>query len=135
MKTLLIGAALLLALNTTAQVVREDRSQTKELYRGSFSMNLTRFTVKDTTFALYFQNRKYSTLTDIEYISFKSKKDLTDFLIIALEALESTEMISIQVGTQQVYLAKTVNGVYVSVKDAYFILPKRDIDAMLNVIQ
>lgn len=136
MKNIILILAVLLTLSVNAQITRESKTNTKEVYRGAYSLTLTQFILNesDTSFALYFQNRKYSSITDLHYISFRNKKDLEEFLYIALETIGG-ESQNVRVGKQSLYLSKITGGVYISTDRAYLILSRKDIETMLNSLK
>jgi hypothetical protein len=132
MKKLITAMTLFVALTINAQITRESKSSTKELYRGAYSVNLTQFVIEvDTSYALYFQNRNYTTITDLHYISFKKKSDVVEFLQIALEVIEG-ESQYIKVGKQSIFLSKTSKGAYIGTQSAYLVLSRKEIENILN---
>lgn len=130
-KTIILLLLLILSINSYSQLsVTTSKSTT--LYSNISSTKLTKFETEEHVFyALYFRNTKYTSIIDIEYIKFDDIDELTQFLDLCENSLETKEKFT----TSKYSITKLMGSAFIMTSErATFSLSKSVIEKIRSSI-
>jgi glucose dehydrogenase len=137
MKKLLVILVSMMALNVNAQlVVKEAPKDTTIWQESKLSVlpKIIRFSTQDIhSYTIYYKNAKYSSITDINYISIGDLETTRQFFQLCKSVLTEDKEYSITVGKENINLRKSsLNSVWIWTDGSYFYLSGKQIDSILE---
>lgn len=124
MKKLLLLSMLFVASVSFGQLEVKKPTESTTLFSSVTKLRLVKFE-KDTLvfYALYYQNAKYTHITDTKYLSFSDSLEVKQFLELAIKSIDEKEEFETSKYSIKKYMGKSV---FVMNEDgSYFILNKK----------
>ena len=136
MKKIILIAVVMMSLTVNSQI-QISESQTERLTVSlTRSQTLVRFTNEtETTFAFYYKNYKYKTLTDIQYFKIEDEAELLSLLDLIEDVLVNKKEYNIKLtnGTQ-IILKKTMGTCYIFTSKGYTYFDKKNLSKIRGFI-
>lgn len=137
MKKTILTLALFTAFGVNAQIkVQENTVKDSVVWRASKLLsvpNITRFaSEEDTSYTIYYQNAKYTTITDIDYVTIGSKEDLKQFLNLCLDVIDNGKEYSVEVDGKNWIIVKSMMYVSVWSEHTSFALTRKQVESAIE---
>jgi hypothetical protein len=135
MKKLLIILVLLSAFSTNAQLVVKEAAKDTTIWQPSKLQNLPkliRFKTDDLeSYTMYYKNAKYTSITDIDYISIGDLETTKQFFGLCKTVISEGKEFNLTLGKESIMLKKSMGGTMIWKSGSYFYLTDKHIDSIL----
>jgi len=135
MKKLLIILVLLSAFSVNAQLVVKEAAKDTVIWQPSKLQNLPkliRFTTDDLeSYTMYYKNAKYTSITDIDYISIGDLETTKQFFGLCKSVVSEGKEFNLTLGKESIMLKKSMGGTMIWKSGSYFYLTDKQIDGIL----
>lgn len=135
MKKLLIILVLLSAFSVNAQLVVKEAAKDTTIWQPSKLQNLPkliRFKTDDLeSYTMYYKNAKYTSITDIDYISIGDLETTKQFFGLCKTVVSEGKEFNITLGKESIMLKKSMGGTMIWKSGSYFYLTDKQIDSIL----
>lgn len=137
MKKLLVILVSVMALNVNAQLVVKEASKDTTIWQESklaILPKIIRFSTEGVhSYTIYYKNAKYSSITDINYLSIGDLETTRQFFELCKSVITENKEYSITIGTKDTNLRKTsLNNVWIYTDGSYFQLSGKQLDSILE---
>jgi hypothetical protein len=136
MKKLLIILVLLSAFSVNAQLVVKEAAKDTTIWQPSKLQNLPkliRFKTDDLeSYTMYYKNAKYTSITDIDYISIGDLETTKQFFGLCKTVVSEGKEFNITLGKESILLKKSMGSVVIWKSSSYFYLTEKQIDSILE---
>jgi hypothetical protein len=135
MKKLLIILVLLSAFSVNAQLVVKEAAKDTTIWQPSKLQNLPkliRFKTDDLeSYTMYYKNAKYTSITDIDYISIGDLETTKQFFGLCKTVISEGKEFNLTLGKESIMLKKSMGGTMIWKSGSYFYLTDKHIDSIL----
>jgi hypothetical protein len=135
MKKLLIILVLLSAFSVNAQLVVKEAAKDTTIWQPSKLQNLPkliRFKTDDLeSYTMYYKNAKYTSITDIDYISIGDLETTKQFFGLCKTVISEGKEFNLTLGKESIMLKKSMGGTMIWKSGSYFYLTDKQIDSIL----
>jgi len=135
MKKLLIILVLLSAFSVNAQLVVKEAAKDTTIWQPSKLQNLPkliRFKTDDLeSYTMYYKNAKYTSITDIDYISIGDLETTKQFFGLCKTVVSEGKEFNITLGKESIMLKKSMGGTMIWKSGSYFYVTDKQIDSIL----
>jgi len=137
MKKLLFILVLLSAFNTNAQLVVKEAAKDTVIWQAtklSTVPKIVKFTTEgEESYTIYYRNAKYTSITDIDYISTGDIETTKQFYELCKEVSSSGKEYNVQVDDKNLVISKgTMGTVMIWMSGSYFYLSEKYINSILE---
>jgi len=135
MKKVVLIVMTLITLNSNAQLVVRESVKDSVVWQSKISNvpKLMLFQADSTqSFAFYYRNAKYSTLTDIDYISTGDLETTKQFFELCLKTITEDKEFTIEISKKSILLSKSMGSVLIWMSDSYCYLTKKQLTDILE---
>lgn len=136
MKKLIFSVSILFATTATAQLKITESPKDTLIWQSSKMSSvpkLIRFNIDSTySYTLYYKNEKYSSITDIDYVTTGDGATTKQFFELLLEIVEKNTEYNIDLDGKSWYIKKTGSAVMVFSHYTYFYLDQKQIETILT---
>jgi len=135
MKKLLIILVLLSAFSVNAQLVVKEAAKDTTIWQPSKLQNLpklVKFKTDDLeSYTMYYKNAKYTSITDIDYISIGDLETTKQFFGLCKTVVSEGKDFNLTLGKESIMLKKSMGGTMIWKSGSYFYLTDKHIDNIL----
>lgn len=140
MKKVILTLGIFVAFGVNAQMVIKEQVKDSVVWQAtklSAVPKLMFFSSGDIkSYTFYYQNAKYSTITDIDYITLGSKDDALKFFELLSEVVANDTEYTVQLDGKMWLIAKSMgNGVSVFSEFSYFYLNGKQLSGVLDKLK
>ena len=137
MKRVILTLAAFVAFNSNAQIkVQENTVKDSVVWRASklnVVPSISRFVNDgDTSFTIYYQNSKYTAITDIRYLTIGDAETSKQFFGILLDVIDNDKKFNIEIGGEKLYIYKTMACAFISSDVSSFFLSRKHLESILQ---
>ena len=137
MKKLLFILVLLSAFTTNAQLVVKEAAKDTVIWQAtklSTVPKIVKFTTEgEESYTIYYRNAKYTSITDIDYISTGDIETTRQFYELCKEVSSSGKEYNVQVDDKNLVISKgTMGTVMIWMSGSYFYLSEKYINSILE---
>lgn len=136
MKKLLIILVSLVALNVNAQLVIKESAKDTVVWQSKMSTvpKLIKFSTESIeSYTMYYKNAKYTSITDIDYITIGNHETTKQFFELLQTILTEGKDYNVELGKKSVTLKKgALNSVLIWTDGSYFYLNDKQITSILE---
>jgi len=137
MKKLLFILVLLSAFTTNAQLVVKEAAKDTVIWQAtklSTVPKIVKFTTEgEESYTIYYRNAKYTSITDIDYISTGDIETTKQFYELCKEVSSSGKEYNVQVDDKNLVISKgTMGTVMIWMSGSYFYLSEKYINSILE---
>jgi hypothetical protein len=136
MKQFLIILMSLLVLNTSAQLVVKEAAKDTVVWqtKGGVVPKLIKFSSEAIeTYTMYFRNAKYTSITDIDYITIGDYETTKQFFKLLETVITEDKEYNIDLGKKSIILKKSMgSSVMIWTTSSYFYLNTKEISGILE---
>lgn len=132
-----IGLAFL-ALNAKSQIVVKESTKDSVVWYNKLAglPKLVNFyTSERNDYTLYFKNAKYTTITDIKYISLGEKETATEFFNILKNVFDTGEKITIELDRDTWIISKNLGVISIWSSSQSFSMNAKQIENVLDALK
>ncbi len=130
MKKIVLIVMALITWNCNAQLVVKESVKDSTVWQSKMS-NLPKLmlfkTDKVESFTFYYRNAKYSTLTDVDYITTGDLETTKQFFELCQTVIAEDKEFEIQLSGKLILLSKSMGSAMVWMDDSYFYLTKKQV--------
>jgi len=135
MKKLLFILVLLGASNVNAQLVVKEAAKDSIVWQTSKLQALPQLMMFKTeglnSYTMYYKNAKYTSITDIDYISIGDLETTKQFFGLCKTVVSEDKEFNITLGKESILLKKSMGSVVIWKSSSYFYLTDKQIDGIL----
>ena len=135
MKKLLIILVLLSAFSVNAQLVVKEAAKDSIVWQTSKLQALPQLMMFKTedlnSYTMYYKNAKYTSITDIDYISIGDLETTKQFFGLCKTVVSEGKDFNITLGKVSIMLKKSMGSVVIWKSSSYFYLTEKQIDGIL----
>jgi hypothetical protein len=135
MKKLLFILVLLGASNVNAQLVVKEAAKDSIVWQTSKLQALPQLMMFKTeglnSYTMYYKNAKYTSITDIDYISIGDLETTKQFFGLCKTVVSEDKEFNITLGKESILLKKSMGSVVIWKSSSYFYLTEKQIDGIL----
>jgi hypothetical protein len=135
MKKLLIILVLLSAFSVNAQLVVKEAAKDSIVWQTSKLQALPQLMMFKTeglnSYTMYYKNAKYTSITDIDYISIGDLETTKQFFGLCKTVVSEDKEFNITLGKESILLKKSMGSVVIWKSSSYFYLTEKQIDGIL----
>lgn len=130
MKRITTVLAIMISLMATSQIEVNQTKTERLTVSATNSQILTTFIKEsDTTYAFYYKNAKYKTLTDIKYFSLADRTEVLTLFDLIQQSIEKDEEFNITLSNgEQMILGKSLGKCLVWTKRGYFYIGVKEVN-------
>jgi hypothetical protein len=130
MKKVVLIVMALITLNCNAQLVVKESVKDSTVWQSKMS-NLPKLVLFKTdeveSFTFYYRNAKYSTLTDVDYITTGDLETTKQFFELCQTVIAEDKEFEIQLSGKLILLSKSMGSAMVWMDGSYFYLTKKQV--------
>ena len=135
MKKLLIILVLLSAFSVNAQLVVKEAAKDSIVWQTSKLQALPQLMMFKTeglnSYTMYYKNAKYTSITDIDYISIGDLETTKQFFGLCKTVISEGKEFNLTLGKESIMLKKSMGGTMIWKSGSYFYLTDKHIDSIL----
>jgi hypothetical protein len=135
MKKLLIILVLLSAFSVNAQLVVKEAAKDSIVWQTSKLQALPQLMMFKTeglnSYTMYYKNAKYTSITDIDYISIGDLETTKQFFGLCKSVVSEGKEFNLTLGKESIMLKKSMAGTMIWKSGSYFYLTDKQIDGIL----
>jgi len=135
MKKLLFILVLLSAFSVNAQLVVKEAAKDTTIWQPSKLQTLPkliRFTTEElVSYTMYYKNAKYTSITDIDYITIGDLETTKQFFGLCKSVVSEGKEFNLTLGKESIMLKKSMGGAMIWKSGSYFYLTDKQIDSIL----
>jgi hypothetical protein len=135
MKKLLIILVLLSAFSVNAQLIVKEAAKDSIVWQTSKLQALPQLMMFKTeglnSYTMYYKNAKYTSITDIDYISIGDLETTKQFFGLCKTVVSEDKEFNITLGKESILLKKSMGSVVIWKSSSYFYLTEKQIDSIL----
>lgn len=135
MKKLLIILVLLSAFVSNAQLVVKEAAKDTVIWQTNKLTplpKLIRFTTEElVSYTMYYKNAKYTSITDIDYVSIGDLETTKQFFVLCKTVVSEGKEFNITLGKESIMLKKSMGGTMIWKSGSYFYLTEKQIDSII----
>jgi hypothetical protein len=135
MKKLLIILVLLSAFSVNAQLVVKEAAKDSIVWQTSKLQALPQLMMFKTedlnSYTMYYKNAKYTSITDIDYISIGDLETTKQFFGLCKTVISEGKEFNLTLGKESIMLKKSMAGTMIWKSGSYFYLTDKQIDGIL----
>jgi hypothetical protein len=139
MKNLILIALTVLSFNGYSQIVVKETPKDTIIWQQSKLINLpklVRFSFdNEFSYVIYYKNAKYSSITDINYITTGDLETTKQFFELCKSVIVDDKEFSIDMDKKSISLQKSLGAVMVYMSNSYFYLTEKQIDLILEKLK
>jgi hypothetical protein len=139
MKNLILIALTVLSFNGYSQIVVKETPKDTIIWQQSKLINLpklVRFSFdNEFSYVIYYKNAKYSSITDINYITTGDLETTKQFFELCKTVIVDDKEFSIDMDKKSISLQKSLGAVMVYMSNSYFYLTEKQIDLILEKLK
>jgi hypothetical protein len=139
MKNLILIALTVLSFNGYSQIVVKETPKDTIIWQQSKLINLpklVRFSFdNEFSYVIYYKNAKYSSITDINYITTGDLETTKQFFELCKSVIIDDKEFSIDMDKKSISLQKSLGAVMVYMSNSYFYLTEKQINLILEKLK
>jgi hypothetical protein len=139
MKNLILIALTVLSFNGYSQIVVKETPKDTIIWQQSKLINLpklVRFSFdNEFSYVIYYKNAKYSSITDINYITTGDLETTKQFFELCKSVIVDDKEFSIDMDKKSISLQKSLGAVMVYMSNSYFYLTEKQINLILEKLK
>ena len=139
MKNLILIALTVLSFNGYSQIVVKETPKDTIIWQQSKLINLpklVRFSFdNEFSYVIYYKNAKYSSITDINYITTGDLETTKQFFELCKSVIVDDKELSIDMDKKSISLQKSLGAVMVYMSNSYFYLTEKQINLILEKLK
>lgn len=139
MKNLILIALTVLSFNGYSQIVVKETPKDTIIWQQSKLINLpklVRFSFdNEFSYVIYYKNAKYSSITDINYITTGDLETSKQFFELCKSVIVDDKEFSIDMDKKAISLQKSLGATMVYMSNSYFYLTEKQIDLILEKLK
>ena len=139
MKNLILIALTVLSFNGYSQIVVKETPKDTIIWQQSKLINLpklVRFSFdNEFSYVIYYKNAKYSSITDINYITTGDLETTKQFFELCKSVIVDDKEFSIDMDKKAISLQKSLGAVMVYMSNSYFYLTEKQINLILEKLK
>jgi hypothetical protein len=139
MKNLILIALTVLSFSGYSQIVVKETPKDTIIWQQSKLINLpklVRFSFdNEFSYVIYYKNAKYSSITDINYITTGDLETTKQFFELCKSVIIDDKEFSIDMDKKSISLQKSLGAVMVYMSNSYFYLTEKQINLILEKLK
>ena len=139
MKNLILIALTVLSFNGYSQIVVKETPKDTIIWQQSKLVSLpklVRFSFdNEFSYVIYYKNAKYSSITDINYITTGDLETTKQFFELCKSVIVDDKEFSIDMDKKAISLQKSLGAVMVYMSSSYFYLTEKQIELILEKLK
>jgi hypothetical protein len=139
MKTILtIIIIVLFSINANSQLIIKESAKDSIVWRASKLTTvpkLIHFYGESDNYTMYYQNAKYSTITDIKYISIGDLKTTIQFFEALNDVITENKELNVTIKNETWLLKKVMKNVCIYSQFSFFYLSQKQVNSILKTIK
>lgn len=138
MKKVILTIAMFTALGVNAQLQVKESIKDTTVWRASKLTtvpHLTRFDTEEPSYVFYYQNAKYTTITDINYLTIGNKQTTKDFFDLLLDVVTNDKEYTLDLDGKIWIISKSMGYVSVWSTHTYFYLTRKHIESVIETFK
>lgn len=92
------------------------------------------YTEEESFYTLYYQNAKYTKITDIDYVTLGDKKTAIQFFEILQNVIDNEEKITIELDGKTWIISKSMGNAYIWSSYSTFYLSRKNLESILVIL-
>jgi len=130
----IFGAMFFTSHNLNGQIVVKETAKDSVVWNNKL-MGLPKlvnfYTTEESRYTIYYQNGKYTTITDIDYISLGDRETTIQFFTILQDVLTNGEKVTIELDGKMWIIDKAMSNVSIWSSTTMFYLTKKNVETIL----
>lgn len=133
MKKLILTIGMFTALSVNAQLQVKEATKDTTIWRANklaVVPHLDRYDAEDTSYTFFYQNAKYTTITDIDYLTIGDKQTTKDFFDLLNDVIVNDKEYNLDLDGKYWIISKSLGGASVWSSSTSFFLNNKQVQSI-----